>query len=232
MTHPKPAVANFKLARKHYNIAKSLIEELSALVQAEQADFLFEEAMRKFDLILQSTLLRTAVEDGCFISEEQQFIENLTDYADLMTFLSHNTDIEVSWDSFSSLDNEKQKDLALDIFVILDDLVNDFMLPFASIAATLPKDYCEEITTAMTKISACLAGCDGDDIDSENFRNETIIAFTLIKKSIKEKWVRIANKAKCTQQAICDHYQGKAPQELISSKDGVIERKYLKKECP
>lgn len=213
MPNPETAVANFKLARKHYNIVKSLIEELSSLAQAKQVDFSYEKAMQNFDLLLQSILLRTAVEDGCFQSEERQFIEKLTDYADLMTYVLNNTDIDVSWDSFSSLGNEKQKDLSLDIFVVLDDLVNDFVFPFASIAAALPKDYCEEITTAMIKISACLAGCDSDDMDSKNFKNETIVAFALIKKSIKEKWSATTNKTKSTQQTICDYYHGKTLQE-------------------
>ena len=60
--------------------------------------------------------------------------------------------------------------------------------------AILPKDYCEELTKAITLIAACLAGCDGDDTDSSDFKNEMIVAFALIQKSIKEKWSTIVAK--------------------------------------
>lgn len=195
MIDPEKAKANFRLACEQYDNAKALIKEMSSFVQVAQKDFSYEKAMRQFDLILQSVLLRTASEDGLFLDEEKQFIERITDYADLMSFVAQEHHINVTWDSFSALSSEDRKDISLKIFIELDDLVNNFVLPFAVVDAILPKDYCEELTKAMTLIGACLAGCDGDDTDSTDFKNETIVAFALIQKSIKEKWSGIVAKA-------------------------------------
>lgn len=195
MINPEKAKTNFRLACEQYNNASALIKEMASFVQVAQKDFSYETAMRQFDLILQSVLLRTAAEDGHFLDEEKQFIEKITDYADLMSFVSKKHNISVTWDSFAALSNEDRKDISLKIFVELDDLVDNFVLPFAVVDAILPKDYCEELTKAMTLIGACLAGCDGDDTDSSDFKNEMIVVFALIQKSIKEKWSTIAAKA-------------------------------------
>lgn len=195
MIDPEKAKTNFRLACEQYNNAKALIKEMSSFVQVAQKDFSYETAMWQFDLILQSVLLRTAAEDGYFLDEEKQFIEKITDYADLMSFVSKKHNINVTWDSFTSLSNEERKDISLKILIELDDLVNNFVLPFAVVDAILPKDYCEELTKAMTLIGACLACCDGDDTDSTDFKNEMIVAFALIQKSVKEKWSDIVAKA-------------------------------------
>lgn len=195
MISPEKAKTNFRIACEQYNNAKALIKEMSSFVQVAQKDFSYETAMRQFDLILQSVLLRTSAEDGHFLDEEKQFIEKITDYADLMSFVSKKHNINVTWDSFTALSNEERKDISLKILIELDDLVNNFVLPFALVDAILPKDYCEELTKAMTLIGACLAGCDGDDTDSTDFKNEMIVAFTLIQKSVKEKWSDIVAKA-------------------------------------
>lgn len=195
MINPEKAKMTFKLACEQYDIAKSLIKEMSSFVQVVQKDFSYEKAMWQFDLILQSVLLRAAAEDGHFLDEEQQFIEKITDYADLMSFVARKYHINITWNSFSDLSSEGRKDLSLKIFAELDDLVDNFVLPFALVDAVLPKDYCEELTKAITMIAACLAGCDGDDVDSSDFKNEMIVAFALLQKSIKGKWSAIVAKA-------------------------------------
>lgn len=195
MINPEKARINFRLASDQYNRAKDLIKEMSSYVRAVQKDFSYERAMRQFDLILQAILLRTASEDGYFLQEERQFIEKITDYADLMVYVSRKHRINVSWDSFAMLDEDERKDVSLKILAELDDLITNFVMPFAIVDAILPKDYCEEITEKMNLIGACLAGCDGDESDSRVFRKEMVVTFALIQKTIKEKWTEIVAKA-------------------------------------
>lgn len=191
MVNPEAAKRNFNMACEQYNKAKDIIRELSSFVQMAQKDFSFEKSMKQFDLILQAILLRSAAEDGHFLDEEKQFIDKITDYADLMSFISQKHNIDVSWDTFKHMDSEDRKDIAIKMVVELDDLAQNFVLPFAVIDAILPKDYCNELTEAMNLIGACLAACDGDSTESPDFKKEIIVSFALVQKSIKEKWEEI-----------------------------------------
>ena len=108
MVNPEAAKINFRLACDQYSKAKDLIQELTRYVQIAEKDFSFEKAMQQFDLILQAILLRIAVEDGHFLEEEKQFIEEITDYADLMVVTSQNHDMDITWDTFKHMDSEER----------------------------------------------------------------------------------------------------------------------------
>lgn len=221
MINPEAAKSNFRRACEQYDEAKEIIRELSSFVQIAQKDFSFDKAVKQFDLILQAILLNTAAEDGHFLDEEKQFIEKITDYADLMAFISRKHDVNISWDSYGTLTSEKRKDLALKILADLDDMAQNFVLPFALVDALLPKDYCEELTEKMSLIGACLAGCDGDDVESECFKKELIMAFVLIQKSIREKWKAVVDKA--------EQHQGSSSAAKSSGKSTSLKDVYLKK---
>lgn len=212
--NPEKARKNFRIACDQYNSAKELIKEMSTYVQAVQKDFSYEKAMRQFDLVLQAILLRTASEDGYFMDEEKQFIEKITDYADLMIYVSRKHKINVSWESFGLLEDEERKEVSLKILAELDDLITNFVLPFAIVDAILPKDYCEEITEKMNLIGACLAGCDGDESDSSDFRNEMIVSFALTQKTIKEKWTEIVAKANSKNNTAAKVHSGSRASSL------------------
>ena len=191
MINPENTKTYFDRACEQYGIAKALVEEMSSFVQAVRRDFTYEKAMEQFDLILQSVLLRTAVEDGRFLGAERQFVAKITDYADLMEFVAQKYGINATWDDFSALSGEECKEISLRIFVDLDELIDEFVRPFAVVDAMLPKDYCEELTKAMALIGAYLAACDGDEKDSSDFKNEMTVAFGMIQTAIKEKWSAI-----------------------------------------
>ena len=190
MINEKIATEKFNLACKLYVEAKEVIRELTSYVKTAYPDFSFEIAMKQFDLILQGVLLRTAAEDGYFLEEERLFIEKITDYGNIISYFNKKG-VSVSWDIFTSFSNEDLKDFSLKLLVALKDLADNFVTPFAMVDSKLPKDYCEILTEKMVFICLSLAQCDGDSIESPDFRSEGVVATTLINKIIKEKWNEI-----------------------------------------
>lgn len=193
MINKEAANRNFSLACRTYDEAKEVIRELTTYVQAASPDFSFEIAMKQFDMILQGILLRTAADDGYFLDEERQFIEKITDYGDIMSYFNKKG-IPISWDSFEGLSVEDQKDISLKMVVLLKEMANDFVTPFAIVDALLPKDYCEIITEKIGIIGLSLAACDGDADDSSDFKKEAGVVYVLVNNMIKEKWQEIVSK--------------------------------------
>ena len=148
--------------------------------------------MRQFDLVLQAVLLRIAVEDGYYLDEERQFIEKITDYADIMTYFK-NKGVNISWESFISLSDSDRKELSLKMVVALDEILTDFITPFAIIDKALPRDYCTDLTNIIGGICIGLARCDADSKDSDAYKAEGSVAVVLIEKVIKEKWNAVMN---------------------------------------
>ncbi|MBO5701023.1 MAG: hypothetical protein J6S71_01160 [Clostridia bacterium] len=195
MINKELAQKHFDLAYRAYLDAKETVKELTTVVQLAAPNFSFDIAMSQFDLILQGILLRTAVEDGYFLDEERQFIEKITDYADIMSYFN-NKGIPISWDLFNQMSDEQRKDISLKMVVLLTELAEGFVTPFAMIDSVLPKDYCEVLTETMGIICLALAKCDGDANQSAALKSEGLVAIVLIDKIIKEKWREIEEKTK------------------------------------
>ena len=194
MINQEIAQKNFKLACEVYEQSKDTIKELSTYMRMVSPDFSFETAMKRYDLVLQGILLRAAVEDGYFLEEEQQFIEKITDYHDIMSYFN-GRGISISWNIFDDISNEQQKKLSIKMLAALKELADDFVTPFAMVDAVFPKDYCEELTTQMGLICTGLAGCDGDDLNSDVARSELTVSLVLIDKLIKDKWQEVKTKS-------------------------------------
>lgn len=185
------AQKNFNVACRIYENSKALILELTGYVKKAIPDFSYDVAMRQFDLILQGVLLRVAVEDGYYLEEERQFIEKITDYADIMTFYN-NAGVDVSWQTFDDLSADAAKDLSLKMFAALEGLIENFVAPFAIVDKALPKDYCTELCENIGGISIALAFCDADREGSEAFESETHVAVVLVERMIMDKWEKAA----------------------------------------
>ena len=187
MIDKETAQKNFNAACAMYEDAKAIVKELSDYAKSVAPDFSFEVSMRQFDLMLQGILLRIAVEDGYYLEEERQFIQKITDYADIMSFYNNNG-VSVSWDMFDGMTDSDRKDLSLKMLVSLDGLIDNFVTPFAIIDKALPKDYCKELTSNVGGICMALAFCDADSKESEAFKAEGTVAVALVEKMIVEKW--------------------------------------------
>ena len=192
MINKEIAQQNFDASCSLYEEAKGIIKELVNYARSVSPDFSYDVSMGQFDLVLQAVLLRIAVEDGYYLDEERQFIEKITDYADIMTYFK-NKGVNISWESFISLSDSDRKELSLKMVVALDEILTDFITPFAIIDKALPRDYCTDLTNIIGGICIGLARCDADSKDSDAYKAEGSVAVVLIEKVIKEKWNAVMN---------------------------------------
>lgn len=192
MIDKETAQKNFQAACAMYEECKTIVKELSDIAKSVSPDFSYEVSMRQFDLMLQGILLRVSMEDGYYLEEERQFIEKITDYADIIEFFKSNG-IEISWSTFDELSDSDRKELTLKMVVALDGLIENFITPFAIIDNALPKDYCSDISSCIGGICMALAFCDADSESSESFKAEGGVAVALIQKIFIEKWHNAMN---------------------------------------
>lgn len=188
------AQKNFDVACQMYEQSKEIIQELSSYAKVVLPEFSFEIAMTQFDLLLQGILLRTAMEDGYFLDEERQFIEKITDYADIMAYFNKQG-VSISWENFNHFTDEQRKDLSLRMVASLKTIVDNFITPFALIDAAFAKDYCEELTKNIGVICVALSYCDGDEKGSSCAQSEISVAVALVNKLIIEKWQEVEESA-------------------------------------
>lgn len=177
----------FSIACKFYKDSEETIKELTFYVQQALPKCSFVETMVQYDLILQTILLCTAIDDGYFLNEERQFIEKLTHYGDIMKTFTK-CGMSISWDTFEDYSNDEQKTLSLKMIAELVKLAESFVMPFAIVDTFTTKDYCKTLTKQMIAICVCLAQCDGDSDKSSDYQSEMSVALTLINELVTKKW--------------------------------------------
>ena len=185
---------SFGLACNLYEDAKKTITDLSDYAKKIASEFSYEIAMRQFDMILQAVLLNVAVQDGQFVNVEAQFIDKITDYADVLvrvnTKLKEHDDSweNMTWGDIGSLSAEARDKFALIVASVVDEVAEDFTTYFAAIDVVDERDYLDELQGYIIKISMLLSAVDGDDLDSEASDNETYRGVAIYNTLFKEKW--------------------------------------------
>ena len=185
---------SFGLACNLYEDAKKTITDLSDYAKKIAPEFSYEIAMRQFDMILQAVLLNVAVQDGQFLGIEGQFIDKITDYADVLVKVNAKLKEEndswenITWNDIGYLTKENMEKFGIIVATVIDEIAEDFTTYFAAIDVVDERDYLEELQGYIIKISMLLSAVDGDDLDSEESTNETYRGFAIYSKLFKEKW--------------------------------------------
>ena len=185
---------SFGLACNLYEDAKKTVKDLSDYAKTIAPEFSYEIAMRQFDMILQAVLLNVAVQDNQFVNVEAQFIDKITDYADVLvkvnaTLKEENPSwIDMTWNDIECLTDENKDKFALIVANVVDGIAEDFTQYFAAIDVVEDRDYLEELQAYIIKISMLLSAVDGDDLDSDASQNETYRGFAVYNHLFKEKW--------------------------------------------
>ena len=185
---------SFGLACNLYEDAKKTVKDLSDYAKTISPEFSYEIAMRQFDMILQAVLLNVAVQDGKFVNVEAQFIDKITDYADVLVRV--NTKIKeensswenMTWGDIEYLTEENKDKFGLIVANIVDEIAEDFTQYFAAIDVVEDRDYLEELQAYIIKISMLLSAVDGDDLDDDAAKNETYRGFAVYEHLFKNKW--------------------------------------------
>ena len=189
----------FKIACNYYNEARDIVEELSNFAKRVNSNFSFDIAMRQYDQILQAVLISAAVADGQYMQIESDFINKITDYADVLIGFNNdakksNPDwVDFTWDDIddfvNSTDVDTRNKLVAMILTYTEDLSTDFVKWFAPIDGATGKEYLEALVEKTNGIIISFTGVDGDEISTESdSAKEFGMASRMLNLALVEKW--------------------------------------------
>lgn len=144
-----------------YEKATKTISELGKKVSdvADKSDV--EEAIRTYDYILQSILLREGLSDGTLSTEEIVTIKSIVNSGDILKAVAEKVPKEyqalVDWETISMLPAELQQIVCIRLEEVVDDVADDFALFTALANMATKKDYVEPIIDSTADIIASFA---------------------------------------------------------------------------
>ena len=144
--------------------------------------------LAQFDMILQATLLSLALSDGKFDRLEQQFVDKITDYGDLLTYIKQDSkgQLDLTWSQVACLSPDLQKKLVEALPTILDRLCENFVKPLAIVDKAIDQiDFLDKLETEMATICVCLSYVDG-----ESDQNEANACADMVARLIATRWRR------------------------------------------
>lgn len=124
----------------------------------------------QFDMILQAVLLNMAVSDGEFDRLEQQFVDKITDYGDLLNYIKQDSkgQLDLTWSQVGNLSAATQHKLVDALPAILDNLCDSFVKPLAMVDKAVDSmDFLRKLEGCIANISVCLSFVDGSSDKSE-----------------------------------------------------------------
>ncbi len=166
----------FDQATKAYDRSIDIIRRMDEVFQ--NAAFKHEPGRRydtritlaQFDMILQATLLSMALSDGNFDRLEQQFVDKITDYGDLLNYLRQDSkgQLDLTWSQVASLRSDTQAALVKALPVILDKLCDSFVKPLALVDKVVDQvDFLEQLEKNVVEICVCMSFVDGNSDQGE-----------------------------------------------------------------
>lgn len=166
----------FDKATESYNQAIQMIQNMDKTFQ----DVMFQDdpdrrydtriTLAQFDMILQATLLSMALSDGNFDRLEQQFVDKITDYGDLLTYIKRDSNgrLDLTWSQVARLSESTQAGLVKALPSVLDQLCESFVKPLALVDKAVDKvDFLDHLESCIATICVCLSLVDGDSDQGE-----------------------------------------------------------------
>ncbi|MBQ3040832.1 MAG: hypothetical protein IJD42_04460 [Clostridia bacterium] len=190
----------FGLACAAYDDARFLVREMSNIATQVIEDFPVNVPMGQYDLVLQAALLNAAVSDGKFEDIEKQFIAKITDYCDLMLLINAELKnevedwVDITWDHVAVLDEETRNKLVGISVAIVEKHTESLVKLFAIIDKAIEeRDFIAELREITTRIIVTFTLVDGDDLESENVKNEALHALAVFEYIVGQKWSAITD---------------------------------------
>ena len=182
----------FDQAVKSYNEAIQLIKAMDQTFQ----EVVFKNhpenrydtriTFAQFDMILQAVLLNMAVSAGEFDRLEQQFVDKITDYGDLLTYIKQDSkgQLDLTWSQVASLSPATQHQLVDALPAILDNLCDSFVKPLALVdQAVDTMDFLRKLETCIAEISVCLSFVDGN-----SDKGEANASCQMVEQLLEKRW--------------------------------------------
>lgn len=156
----------FDEACRYYKDLTLTVKRLGlALESIPSIDYSTEIALKQIDWIVQYMLLTQALVDGEIDTNERIFIDQITEYGNLLGLINEEHNLNLSWESLEVFNNKI-------LFGIVKAMVNDIVgyvddfVSFIAVAdAYTDHDYYDDFRTDILNIAECLAYVDGDNGD-------------------------------------------------------------------
>ena len=186
----------FDHACQTYERAKAIIADLTAATKEIAEKFNGEIAMRQFDFIAQAIMLNCGVQDGKFNELECVFVENLTEYGDLMVLINsemklQNSEwIDIKWTDIGQLKTENQDKLGVLAAEIVKKYAEDFTFFFSGIDyVDTGRDYYEELQECLFNMITFVSAVDEGGFDAEKgATEENLRGLTIMKYVFNDTW--------------------------------------------
>ena len=154
-----------------YQAYKETIKEVAMIgttleeyYKSKGQEFSCEILLRQFDCILQYSLLEYALLDGEATGEEVAFIKEMTDYADLVSFINSKYTTDVSWEAIAGAGYDAVKSWVDRNKKFIDVIAAEFENAFALVDASVTNvDILDKVIKQIARIVACLFAIDGDN---------------------------------------------------------------------
>ncbi len=182
--------------RREYAKAEKCIRDLGRKVKEAVEKEDVEAALRTYDCILQSLLLKEALADGVVATEEIDIIENTVNHGDIMRLLAQTVPAEyapfVRWESLSELPSAAQQLIGARADMLIEESSDEFVLFVALANLATRKDYGQVLIDAtadiLTAFSA-LAGARGAAalaVGAEAFQDVFVLKYVRTLQHIDE----------------------------------------------
>lgn len=145
-----------------------------------------EQTLAQFDLILQLVLVNMAISDGRFDPLEQQFVEQITEYGDLMQSLQacSNGTLQLTWGQLAALDLRSQQLLVNTMRDSMDSICDDFVKPLALMDKAVERvDLLRELEHYIIDIALQFSALDGN---AE--QREVDACCSMVMALLEERW--------------------------------------------
>lgn len=156
------AQEQFDRAVTDYKKAIFYLDEIGDILSEVKNDFSSNTLKAQFDIILQFTLFKTAIGDSDFRRVENQFIEKITGYGDLLAWLNNKCDTNFEWDNFLCMPEHTISEFIDAASQAATKLTAEF-LASVSLAEILKNfNYSEAIIRQVNRICTAFTYVDGD----------------------------------------------------------------------
>lgn len=147
--------------------------------------------LAQFDMILQGILLSVGCSDGDFDSTEVQFVDKITDYGDVLSYIKNETkgELALTWEVVARLNSETQQKLVSLMPHFLNKLCDSFVTPLALMDKVLKDvDILDMIQKGIAEIVYCMSALDGSAD-----QNEVKAAAQMVVELIVMRWKKVLN---------------------------------------
>ncbi len=186
----------FDRACEVYENAKSIVGDLTVAAKEISPEFNGEIAMRQFDLIAQAIMLNIAVMDGKFNELEATFIENITEYSDILAVVNKEMQKkdpewpEIKWTDIDSLKPENKEKFGVICADTVSRFADEFTFYFSAIdLIDEERDYFEELQVCLFNLITFISAVDEGGFDAEKgATEENIRGLQIMKIIFNDAW--------------------------------------------